>query len=154
MLCPQCDYDLGRIATAGKPRSVPQHRRYFKMIAAFHHHWPEWHSQQFARPEHLRKWAQMHCGHYEEAGRLNRSQFGGNAERFALVASWLLDRVGKYGIPKVKGDDLVLYVPKSISFDKLPHNEAVRLMGDVEVFLETQTGLKSADVLKETERAA
>lgn len=152
-LCPQCDFDLGK-TVGGRPRSVPQHRRYFKMVSAFHQHWPEWHPNQFARPEHLRKWAQMKCGHFEERGRIGRNQFGADAERFIMGARWLVDLVGAYVIPVVKGDDIIIYVPKSISFNKLPHNEAVRLMGDVEAFLEDQSGLKADDVLRETEQAA
>ena len=43
--CPQCGCD---IEPAGKARSLPQLRRYFALIRAAYHHWPDSHPVQFA----------------------------------------------------------------------------------------------------------
>jgi hypothetical protein len=42
--CPHCGGGLD----GGKPRSLEQHRRYFALMRAVFHHWPETHHVQFS----------------------------------------------------------------------------------------------------------
>ena len=47
-----------------KPRSYIQHKRYFALIKAVLHQWPESHERQFPNETALRKWLQMKAGHF------------------------------------------------------------------------------------------
>ena len=152
--CPVCDTPANESA-----RSVPQLRRYFKLIRAYFNHWPEAHDRQFFDAEKLRKWAQMKCGHYEIGTRIPLVQAGSdgsirNRERLKLIVSAAIHGAGSDSEADIRGDELVIFRPKSIPFHKLPHSEACRIMDEVESFLEAETGLKSDQVLRESEHAA
>jgi hypothetical protein len=129
------------------------------MLKAFHHHWPEGHPEQFYDAAEFRAWAQMKCGHYRIAQRIPLSQAGplgavSQRERLALVIDAAFRSAGTYAWSRVVGNDLVIYVPKSIAYDKLSHGDATRLFGDVESFLESETGLDAHQVMAEHQNAA
>lgn len=147
--CPHCGCE---IEAANKRRSVPQLRRYFAMIRAYHHHWPESHAQQFTSPEELRAWLQMKAGHRTIAARIPLA--GINRDKAALIAEAAIRAAGSYAVPVVHGSDLIVFVPKSIAFSRIGPAEAGRLFDEVAAVAEAETGLKADDVLKETEAAA
>jgi hypothetical protein len=139
-------------------RSTPQLRRYFAMLKAFYHHWPEAHPEQFYDADHFRKWAQMKCGHFR-VQRLPFAQAGalGNVkqrERLKLFAEAMFGAAGVHAWPVAQGETLAIYTPKSVSYDKLSHGEATRLFGDVESFLERETGLNAHQVMEAHANAA
>ena len=57
-------------------------------------------------------------------------------------------------MPKLHGDTLVIFRPKSISFNKLGHKEFCRLNDEVDAVIEAEIGIKAERLLRETEKAA
>lgn len=145
--CPHCGGDL-----TNAKRSVPQHRRYFAMVRAYFHHWPENHETQFASEEECRKWLQMKAGHRVIAARIPLA--GINKDKAAMIAEAAIRAAGSFAVPVVHGTDLVVFVPKSIAFGKLGHQSACALFDDVAAVAEAETGLNAETVMKEMENAA
>ena len=135
-----------------KPRSVEQHRRYFALISAAFHHWPEGHERQFSSSEELRKWLQMKAGHREIGASIPLT--GINKDRAMLLAEASIRAAGSYAVPVIHGDVLVVWRPKSIAFDKLEHKAACALFDEVAAVIEAETGVPADRLLKEHEGAA
>lgn len=147
--CPNCGTVL---ESRDVPRSVPQHRRYFGLIRAIFHHWPEAHERQFASEEECRKWLQMKAGHREVGASIPLT--GMSKERAMLLAEAAIRAAGSYAVPVLHGDTLVIWRPKSISFDKLSHKAACRLFDEVSEVIRAETGIDPDQLLIEHERAA
>jgi len=104
-----------------KPRSTPQHRRYFALIRAAHKQWPEGHPIQPATEEGLRDYLQVMAG---------------------------------FGIPHriEKGGETYIWLEhKSVSYNKMGHNEFTVLSGRVEDEIVRIIGVP-ADKLLEMDR--
>jgi len=147
MHCPVCGCVIDR-----EPRSLAQHRRYFAMIRAAFHHWPESHERQFASEEECRKWLQMKAGHREIGATIPLT--GMSKERAMLLAEAAIRAAGSYAVPVIHGDTLAIWRPKSIAFSKLGHKEACRLFDDVADVIRAETGIDPEEMMRETERAA
>lgn len=150
MDCPHCGCAFD--PPNGAPRSVPQLRRYFAMIRAAFHHWPESHERQFASEEECRKWLQMKAGHREIGATIPLT--GMSKERAMLLAEAAIRAAGSYAVPVIHGDTLAIWRPKSIAFSKLGHKEACRLFDDVADVIRAETGIDPEEMMRETERAA
>lgn len=148
--CPHCGAMLDE--PQGVPRSVPQLRRYFALIKAAFHHWPEAHERQFTSEEEFRKWLQMKAGHREIGATIPLT--GISKERAMLLAEASIRAAGSYAVPTIHGDTLVIHKPKSISFSKLSHKAACVLFDEVAAVIRAETGLDPDQLLKETEAAA
>ena len=149
--CPHCGCELTP-SHKSKPRSVDQHRRYFGLMRAIFHHWPETHEHQFSSAEELRAFLQMKAGHREIGARI--PLVGVNRERAMLLAEAAIRAAGSYAVPVLHGDTLVVFKPKSISFAKLSHAAFCALNDAVDEVIRAETGLDPEQVLKEHERAA
>jgi hypothetical protein len=136
----------------GKPRSLPHHRRYFSLISAVFHHWPESHGRQFADREELRAWLQMKAGWREVAAQI--PIVGLPRERVKLIVEASIRAAGSYAEPVLHKDTLVIFRPKSIAFDKMRHLDFCALSDAVENVIRSETGLDPEQVLHEQERAA
>ena len=147
MHCPVCGCAIDR-----EPRSLAQLRRYFAMIRATFHHWPESHERQFASEEECRKWLQMKAGHREIGATIPLT--GMSKERAILLAEAAIRAAGSYAVPVIHGDTLAIWRPKSIAFSKLGHKEACRLFDDVADVIRAETGIDPEEMMRETERAA
>jgi hypothetical protein len=148
--CPHCGCDVG---PAGKSvRSVPQLRRYFAMIKAAFHHWPETADRQFASADELRAYLQMKAGHREIGATIPLT--GMNKDRAVFLAEAAIRAAGSYALPILHGDTLVIFKPKSIAFSKLSHTEFCRLSDDVSDVIFNETGQRGEQLLMETEAAA
>ena len=147
MHCPVCGCAIDR-----EPRSLAQLRRYFAMIRAAFHHWPESHERQFASEEECRKWLQMKAGHREIGATIPLT--GMSKERAMLLAEAAIRAAGSYAVPVIHGDTLAIWRPKSIAFSKLGHKEACRLFDDVADVIRAETGIDPEEMMRETERAA
>jgi hypothetical protein len=134
------------------PRSVPQLRRYFALIKAAFHHWPETHERQFASEEECRKWLQMKAGHREIGATIPLT--GISKERAMLLAEASIRAAGSYAVPTIHGDTLVIHRPRSIAFGKLGHKAACVLFDEVASVIRAETGLDPDALLRETEAAA
>ena len=138
-----------------KGRSLPQHKRYFAMIKALYHHWPESASFQPVTEEELRAWLQAKAGHREVAARIPID--GLTSDQARMIAEGFLTaarKTGGYAWPVAVGSDLVVVMSKSIAFGKLPHGEACKLFDEVAAVAEAETGLNIEAVMRETEKAA
>lgn len=148
--CSVCGYAVER--AGGKPRSIEQHRRFFGLMRALLHHWPETHPRQFADEHELRTWLTMKAGHREVAAQIPLA--GVPREKVAVIVEAALRAAGTYALPILHGDAMVIFKPKSIRFSKLPHLEFCALSDAVDVVIRQETGLDPDVVLKETEQAA
>ena len=144
--CPHCGCDLAP-SSGGKPRSVEQIRRYFGMIRAAFHHWPEAHERQFASAEELRAFLQMKAGAREVGAQIPLT--GLSKERAMLLAEAAIRGAGSYAFPTIHGDTLVIFRPKSISFGKMAHSDFCRLSDAVADVILAETGLDAETLLRE-----
>lgn len=144
--CPHCGCELTQ-KEGGKPRSVDQLRRYFSMIRQAWANWPESHPQQFTSAEELRAWAQMKAGAREVGAQIPLA--GMTKERAMLLAEAAIRGAGSFAWPVVHGNTLVIFRPKSVSFQKMAHSDFCRLSDDVAEVLEAETGITVEDLLRE-----
>ena len=133
-------------------RSVQHLRRYFSLIRATFHHWPEAHARQFASAEELRSFLQMAAGHREVGASIPLA--GVNKDRAVLLAEAAIRAAGSYAMPVIFRDQLVIWRPRSIAFGRLSHMQAVDLFQAVEDVIAKETGIDPAVLMRETERAA
>lgn len=144
-LCPQC-------AAKARPRSPEQHRRFFALIKAAFHHWPEGHARQFTSQDELRKWLQMKAGWREVGAQIPLS--GINPDKALFLAKAAIQAVESFAEPVFYKDSLVIFKPKSIAFDKMKQAEFNDLNDAVSQVIEAEIGVPADRLLKETENAA
>lgn len=129
--CPTCGAPAKR-----QPRSLDQHRRYFALIKSAFHHWPEAHEKQFGDETELRKWLQMRAGYREIGAKI--PLVGLNRDRAVMLVEAAIRAAGSYAVPVVHGDTLVVFKPKSIKFDSMPHLEFCGLNNAVDDVLRAE----------------
>lgn len=135
----------------GKPRSIDQHRRFFGVIRAAYHHWPESVSFQPDNEEHLRAWLLVKAKHRT----IKTFHLPADAsDSAALIPVVIATMLGKHAWAWSKGTDLFVCVPESIAFDKIGHNAFCVLNDDVDAVIRAETGLDPDKLLKEAEAAA
>lgn len=147
--CPHCGADL-TTKPKGKPRSVPQHRRYFALIKSAYHNWPETHDFTPQNEDHLRKWLQAKAGH-----RVVRTIDAGTmtpAQAVAAVAA-AMKEAGPYTFTAAVDSKLYVISSASIDFDTLPHLAACALFDEVAEIIEAETGIRCDDLIKPAPRA-
>lgn len=148
--CPVCGHsDEGR--NRGAPRSLDQLKRYFAVIRAAFHHWPETAARQFSNEEELRAWAQMKAGYRDIAARI--PLVGMNRDRALMLVEAAIRAAGSYAMPILHRDELVIFKPRSISFAKLGHSEFCKLNDAVEAVIDQEIGIPVETLLKEHGRA-
>lgn len=148
--CPHCGADLH---DGHKPRSLEQHRRFFKLCSVAYSHWPESHEQQFDSAEHARKWLQMKAG-WREVGAHVYLGPGIESESAKLLARAAISAAEGYAHPVVKGHDLYIWRPKSIAFGKMPHEEFCALNNAVDEVIFEVFGLSGDELLQHHSEAA
>jgi len=148
--CPHCGADLH---DGGKPRSVEQHRRFFKLCSVAYYHWPETYEQQFDTPEHCRKWLQMKAG-WREVGAHVWLGDQMDSESAKLLARAAISGAEGYAVPVVKGNDLYIWRPKSIAFNKMGHEEFCKLNNAVDEVIHEVFGMSGDELLNHHETAA
>jgi len=144
--CPHCGCELAAEAS-GKPRSVAQLRRYFKMIRQAWENWPESHPHQFASADEARAFLQMKAGAREIGAQIPLA--GMSKERAMLLAEAAIRGAGSFAWPVIHGDTLVVFRPKSVSFAKMAHLDFCDLSDRVAGVIEAETGIKIDDLLME-----
>ena len=146
--CPHCGCDTA-VPKLGKPRSVPQHRRYFALIRAALMHWPEGHRFQPAGEDHLRKWLQAKAG-YRDVQTIETEGMT-PAQAVAAVAA-VLSRADVHHFVQAVGSKLYVITSKSIAFGELNHLAACVLFDAVAEVIEIETGIRCDDMIKTTPR--
>ena len=146
MKCPVCGHDT--IARENS-RSVEQLRRYFALIRAAYYHWPETHPEQFDDSEDLRKFLQMRAGHRELAAKIELD--GLSKEQALFIAEAAIRATGAYAVPRIHGDVMVIFRPRSIAFQKLSHIDFCRLNDAVQDIILAETGIDPDQLLKDVQ---
>lgn len=136
----------------GAPRSLDQLKRYFAVIRAAFHHWPETAARQFANEEELRAWSQMKAGYRDIAATI--PLVGMQKDRALMLVEASIRAAGSYAMPVIHKGDIVIFKPKSISFAKLAHSDFCKLNDAVESVLEQEIGIPVDTLLKGHEAAA
>lgn len=154
MICSHCGCS-NESTGQGKPRSVPQHRRYFKMIHAAYVHWPEADLREHGleNEEDFRKFLQMKAGHREIGSRVELPD-DMNKEHALFLAESAIRATGAYAVPVLHNSTLVVFRPRSIAFDKLSHLEACALFDSVALHIEQTLECPVDQLLKMQETAA
>lgn len=141
--CPHCGCELEQ-KPKGRPRSVPQHRRYFGMIRAAFSHWPEDHRFQPMTEERLRKWLQAKAG-WVIVKQVDVTSMTKGQAVIAIAAEIM--RADPIHFTSATDDTFYIIESKSIDFDTLPHRDACGLFDAVQDVIEAETGLKVAGIM-------
>lgn len=144
--CPTCG------ANTKAPRSIDQHRRFFGLMKAAFHHWPENHERQFADETELRKFITMKAGHREIGARIPLT--GIRKEVAVTLVEAGIRASGTYATTAIHGSDLIVWKPKSINFKTLGHLPFCALNTAVDEILKAEIGLSGDELLREHEAAA
>jgi hypothetical protein len=137
----------------GKRRSIDQHKRYFAMIKKVFDNWPHSHEFQPNDTEHLRKWLQVKAG-YRTVQEIDTSRTDPQAMK--LMEATLraaMKATSDYAWTVVHGRKLYVVASRSIAFDKISHGEFCALNDMVAEVIERESGIKVADLMRETEAA-
>ena len=145
--CPVCGFHAE--PRKGRARSLPQHRRYFKIMNALFHHWPESHERQFADPEELRAWLQMKAGWRDVAAQI--PIVGMPRDKTIMIVEAAIRAAGSNALPVLHGSTMVIFKPRSISFATMGPQEFGHLNDEVERVIRQETGLEPDQLMKETE---
>lgn len=145
-VCPTCGHKTTSI------RSIDQHRRYFGVIKAAFHHWPEQHDKQFSSEHELRIWLQMKAGAREVSARI--PLVGAPKEIVQMLVAQALKAAKADAVPSLHKDELIIWVPTSIAFGNLGHLKFCELNNAVDEVLKTEIGLSGDDLLINTAAAA
>jgi hypothetical protein len=142
--CPHC----GGALKGGKPRSIDQHRRFFKVVAQAFHHWPANHDFQPDNAEHLRKWLLVKVGH-RIVQTIDMARTDKQSLKMAEAAATAAMRaLGDYCWVIPHNGKLFVAAAKSIAFDKCPHADFVAINDLVDGLIETETGIKTDQLLE------
>jgi len=137
-------------APMSKPRSLPQHNRFFALVAAAFHQWPERGAgDNRFRPDsedHLRAWLLCKAGHRHIATFHTDADADSVA---ALIPIVFLMMANKHAWSWRDGDDIKVCVAKSQSFAAMTHQEFCALSDAVEEVIRVETGLDPEALLRE-----
>lgn len=147
--CPHCGSSMD---ANDKPRSLPQLRRYFAMIRATYHHWPETADVQFSTEDECRKHLQMKAGWREVGARI--PLVGVNPEAAKMLVAAAIAGAKAHAWPVVHKGELIVWIPRSIAFHNMGPQEFGQLSDAVAAVVKDMTGLEVETLMKETERAA
>lgn len=145
-VCPTCGAKTENI------RSFQQLKRYFALIKAAFHHWPEAHPRQFRKAEELRKWLQMEAGH-KTLKRRTKLEGMSRGLAIALVEESFRD-ADAFAVAEVVNGELLTWVPDSISYRSLSHLKFCDLNNEVDAVIEREIGVNGKQLLDEFEAAA
>lgn len=142
--CPSClaTFDL---AKGTKPRSVEQNRRFWAVMHAAFHHWPENHEHQFATMNDMRHWLTMKAGWREEVARIPIA--GMKIEQAKMIAEAAIRSAGGNAWPIAHKGSLVIFKPKSIAFMRMPHLEFTALNSAIEDVIKSEINLTAEELL-------
>lgn len=141
--CPECGSIFSPKAK-GKPRSLPEHKRFFAIVAGYFTHWPESCEFQPETSEHLRAWALVKAHHFDSA----------IIDPDAILKFASLRIQGEHSFVVPKGGKIHVYWPKSISFKACEQWRAHQIFSEAEGVLEAEAGITSDDLLEAIRTAA
>lgn len=131
-----------------KPRNMDAHRAYF---AAVHEAWmnlPEQIAHRFPSSEHLRKWALIHTGYY------NEEQMVCDTEEDAKRMGTFIRRMDRFAVITVKGNVISSYTAQSQSHEHMEADEFYKSKQDVLDFIAAKIGIEPQKLLANAGRSA
>jgi hypothetical protein len=151
--CPNCGFKLSEHA---KARSPSDHRRFFAVIHAAFHHWPENSEFQPDNAEHLRAYLLCKAG-YRDVTTIP-VEFAEDQPALlrlvSLAAEGAVKAAKGYAFIRPHGSALAVFSAKSIAWDRLDQKGFNKIREAVESVITAETDLKPDDILKHTEAAA
>lgn len=147
-LCEHC----GKPTT--KPRSGADHRRFFGVINAAFHQWPETHSFQPDDAEALRAWLLCSAGYREVVSIPFESDDPALSRLAVLAVEGALKAARSHAFVRPHGGGLAVFTAKSIAWEKLGQRQFVEVREAVEAEIEKAIGVKCDDLLRHSEEAA
>lgn len=157
--CSCCGFEV-----TAKPRSGPDHRRFFAAIRAAANHWPEWHTFQpegatiEEKANHLRKFLLVKAGHRERQEL--PLEFAGDqpglTRLIGVAIKAAMDRGGGYVevATAPDGGAVAIYSAKSVDYRTLSQTEFGPVRSAVEELIELAVGVSVDDLLKAQDQAA
>lgn len=152
MNCPVCGYhDKGK----GKPRSLDQHKRFYGLVRAAFHHWPEGHDFVPHDETHLRKYLICMAGPQWRNMTEILVPFAEDQPGLTRLAAYTMQQAaeaaGGYAFPRVdaNGGRVALYTAKSIKFAEMSHLEFCALSNAVDEVIKSEIGVDPDQLLKE-----
>ena len=147
--CPHCGSSMD---ANDKPRSLPQMRRFFGIIRAAFHHWPETAEVQFANEEEARKWLTMRAGWRDVGARI--PLVGVKPEAAKMLAAAAIAGAKAHAWPVVHKSELIVWIPRSIAFHSMGPQEFGQLSDAVSDVIKDMTGMDAETLMRESENAA
>lgn len=148
-VCPTCGAKTPHI------RSPDQHKRYFAVLRAAFHHWPEAKDWQFAEFEEFRKHVQMALGYREIAARFAAETLVGTPPKLVVsLVGAAVRAAGAYAVPVVHKGDVVIWRPVSIAVENMGHAKFCELNRALDVWCVDELGVDGDTLLAEMLAAA
>ena len=132
MLCEHCG------KSSKSPRSGPDHRRLFSIIAAAWATWPEQHRFQPSSAEHLRSWLLIQAGHCEV---IAVEPEGDDVVASVRTAARVAKALDAHGVLRIRGEQIEVVRPKSMRFDKMSQREFGPIRDAIENIICTELGV-------------
>lgn len=140
--CPCCDYTW----EPGRPRSLPQHRRFFAIVKQAFDNWPESHDRQFASSDECRRWLVAKAGYRDTV--LDVPLVAVRPDVIITIVSAALQACNPGAFAAVKGGRLLVVRAKSIKFSSMRPQEFGALCDDVAAVVERETGIVVDEALQ------
>ena len=147
--CPEC----GCVLT--KPRSLPDHRRFFGLVQKAYEHWP--HAQDYQPPsaEHLRAYLLVAAGYHDTEFIAMPEECLGSPAIMALFRSAVeathaaMSRRRGYSLTRVSAGGIEILTPRSINFETLSQKEFGPIREAVEEIITGVVGVSADQLLRE-----
>lgn len=122
------------------------------MIRAAFHHWPETSEVQFSSEDECRKHLQMRAGWRDVGARI--PLVGVKPEVAKMLATAAISGAKAHAWPVVHNGELIVWIPRSISFHCMGPQEFGQLSDAVGVVIKDMTGIDAETLMRESEAAA
>lgn len=139
--CPDCG------AVIDKKRSIPQHRRFFAIIHAAFHQWPENHEFHPESSEHLRAWLLCKAGWF--SAKYIEAEEGADAKVIAASVEAAFEAADAVAFVRVHGDRVAVFAPKSIEFASADQRAFAPIAQAVDEIIEEALGVPPGELLKQ-----
>lgn len=150
--CPECGAVFEQRA-AGKARSYPQLKRYFKVIREAFRHWPHGHRFRPRNEEHLRGWLECEAGHCTVETSI-RCQSVDPIKLYAVLKAVMETSEDVKQFVEMDDDLIIVRRALSISYGMLEHLAACSLFNDVYEVIYAELGIDDKTLLEEAAKAA
>lgn len=144
--CPCCGYNFSP-DKEGKPRSLKQHRRQWKIFSTAHYHWPVSHTEQFVSVDDLRSWLTVQAGWKKESARI--PLVGVKAEYAQMLLSTAFKATDAHAYPEIHKATVVIYTPASISFSNMSHANFCKYCDDIAAIIQREMNVTITELLSD-----